>query len=165
MRVPWTRPPTVPVSVVVPVKNEGEISRAAWSRSGWASEMFVVDSGAPTGRGARRIDGGAVVQFQNGPGPKKKNWALEKLPFRHQWVLLLDADETLAADAETRFAAWSPRRPHVRGYWINRRFLFMGRWLRHAYYPNWNMRLFQHRSRALRTADRRRYAERRRRGP
>ena len=29
--------------------------------------------------------------------------------------------------------------------WINRRFHFMGKWLRHAYYPNWNLRLFQHR--------------------
>jgi hypothetical protein len=27
---------------------------------------------------------------------------------------------------------------------INRRFMFMGRWLRHAYYPNWNLRLFRH---------------------
>jgi hypothetical protein len=32
----------------------------------------------------------------------------------------------------------------VVGYWINRRFMFMGRWLQHAYYPNWNLRLFRH---------------------
>ncbi|PYL92594.1 MAG: glycosyltransferase, partial [Verrucomicrobia bacterium] len=32
----------------------------------------------------------------------------------------------------------------IGGYWINRRFMFMGRWLRHAYYPNWNLRLFRH---------------------
>jgi hypothetical protein len=31
------------------------------------------------------------------------------------------------------------------GYWINRRLMFMGGWLRHAYYPNWNLRLFRHR--------------------
>ncbi|MEM9159699.1 MAG: glycosyltransferase family 2 protein, partial [Verrucomicrobiota bacterium] len=30
------------------------------------------------------------------------------------------------------------------GYWINRRFMFMGKWLKHAYYPNWNLRLFKH---------------------
>jgi hypothetical protein len=33
----------------------------------------------------------------------------------------------------------------IAGYWINRRFLFMGKWLKHAYYPNRNLRLFQHR--------------------
>jgi len=30
------------------------------------------------------------------------------------------------------------------GFWINRRFMFMGGWLKHAYYPNWNLRLFRH---------------------
>ena len=30
------------------------------------------------------------------------------------------------------------------GYFINRRFMFMGKWLKHAYYPNWNLRLFKH---------------------
>jgi hypothetical protein len=34
----------------------------------------------------------------------------------------------------------------VAGYWINRRFMFLDRWMRHAYYPNWNMRLFRHRA-------------------
>ena len=48
------------------------------------------------------------------------------------------------ADAEiARLVTDGPSR--VRGYWINRRFFFMGRWLRHSYYPNWNLRLFQHR--------------------
>ena len=32
----------------------------------------------------------------------------------------------------------------VAGYWINRRFMFLGKWSRHAYYPNWNLRLFKH---------------------
>ena len=31
------------------------------------------------------------------------------------------------------------------GYWINRRFMFLGKWLKHSYYPNWNLRLFRHR--------------------
>ncbi|HEV2096638.1 MAG TPA: glycosyltransferase family 2 protein, partial [Chthoniobacterales bacterium] len=35
-------------------------------------------------------------------------------------------------------------RAGLSGYWINRRFMFMGKWLRHAYYPNWNLRLFRH---------------------
>jgi hypothetical protein len=32
------------------------------------------------------------------------------------------------------------------GYYINRRFFFLGRWLRHCgYYPSFNLRLFKHR--------------------
>ena len=30
------------------------------------------------------------------------------------------------------------------GYWINRRYFFLGQPLKHAYFPNWNLRLFRH---------------------
>jgi hypothetical protein len=88
-----------------------------------------------------------VVQFQfNGTWPKKKNWALENLPFQHEWVFILDADEVLPVEAEAEFRAIVSDPQHsIAGYWINRRFMFMGKWLRHAYYPNWNLRLFKHR--------------------
>jgi glycosyltransferase involved in cell wall biosynthesis len=118
-----------------------------------------------------------LVQFQfNGTWPKKKNWALENLPFKHEWVFILDADEVLLpeAEAEIRDIIAGGQKSEVRsqksevsgqksevgsltadlrsptsgqpvGYWINRRFMFMGKWLKHAYYPNWNLRLFKHR--------------------
>jgi hypothetical protein len=88
-----------------------------------------------------------VVQIAfNSTWPKKKNWALENLPFKHEWVFILDADEVMppVAEAEFRRIVTDPNHA-VNGYWINRRFMFMGRWLQHAYYPNWNLRLFKHR--------------------
>ena len=114
----------------------------------WADEVFVVDSQSTDGSQQIATQHGAtVVQFQfNGTWPKKKNWALENLPFRHEWVFILDADEVLPASAEEEFRRIIADREHQRaGYWINRRFMFMGRWLKHAYYPNWNLRLFKHR--------------------
>jgi hypothetical protein len=57
----------------------------------------------------------------------------------------LDADEVLPwATAEGEFARAIGEAGDIVGYWINRRFMFMGRWLRHAYHPNWNLRLFRH---------------------
>jgi glycosyltransferase involved in cell wall biosynthesis len=89
--------------------------------------------------------GARVVQFQfNGTWPKKKNWALENLPFRNDWVFILDADEVLPPEAEQEFSQAIAEAGGIAGYWINRRFMFMGKWLRHAYYPNWNLRLFRH---------------------
>ena len=90
--------------------------------------------------------GAKVVQFQyKGGWPKKKNWALENLPFSHEWLLILDADECLLPEAEEeiRNIVTNPDEKHA-GYWINRRYFFLGQPLKHAYFPNWNLRLFRH---------------------
>jgi len=136
----------VPVSVIIPIRNEaGNLPRCLDSIR-WADEVFVVDSQSSDGSIAIAEQSGArVVQFQfNGTWPKKKNWALENLPVRHEWVFILDADEVLPAEAEQEFAQAIANAGDKAGYWINRRFMFMGKWLRHAYYPNWNLRLFKH---------------------
>ena len=136
----------VPVSLIVPIRNEaGNLPRCLQSVR-WADEIFVVDSQSTDGSLAIAQEHGAqVVQFHfNGTWPKKKNWALENLPFRNEWVFILDADEVLPPGAEEEFARAIANSGENAGYWINRRFMFMGRWLRHAYYPNWNLRLFRH---------------------
>lgn len=144
MTSPRTVP--VPVSVIVPIKNEAENLPRCLDSVAWADQIFVVDSQSADGsqRIAEKL-GARVVQFEfNGTWPKKKNWALEHLPLRNDWVFILDADEVLPATAEAEFRAAIANAGATVGYWINRRFMFMGRWLRHAYYPNWNLRLFRH---------------------
>ncbi len=139
---------SVPVSVLIPIRNEAANLPRCLASVRWADEIFVVDSQSTDGSPAIAEAAGAqVVQFKfNGIWPKKKNWALENLPFRHPWVFILDADEVLPPSAEAEIAAIVAY-PNLdtAGYWINRRFMFMGTWLRHSYYPNWNLRLFQHR--------------------
>jgi len=136
----------VPVSVIIPVRQEAANLPRCLDCVKWADEIFVVDSHSTdatieiaTARGAK------VVQFDfNGTWPKKKNWALENLPFRNDWVFILDADEVLPPEAGSEFAKAIEEAGEIAGYWINRRFMFMGKWLRHSYYPNWNLRLFRH---------------------
>jgi glycosyltransferase involved in cell wall biosynthesis len=136
----------VPVSVIVPIRNEAKNLPRCLGSITWADEIFVVDSQSSDGSEqiAMRL-GAKVVQFEfNGTWPKKKNWALENLPLRNEWVFILDADEVLPNEAEAEFRTALANAGETAGYWINRRFMFMGRWLRHAYYPNWNLRLFRH---------------------
>ena len=138
----------VPVSVLIPIKNEAGNLPRCLDCVRWADEIFVVDSQSTDGSIIIAEERGAqVVQFQfNGTWPKKKNWALENLPFRNEWVFILDADETLPPEAEQEFARAIGDAGDIAGYWINRHFMFMGKWLRHSYYPNWNLRLFRHSS-------------------
>jgi len=136
----------VPVSVLIPIKNEAENLPRCLDSVQWANEIFVVDSQSTDGSiEIAQQQGAKVVQFEfNGVWPKKKNWALENLPFKTDWVFILDADEVLPAEAETEFARAIANAGEIVGYFISRRFFFLGRWLRHAYYPNWNLRLFRH---------------------
>ncbi len=137
----------VPVSVIVPIKNEANNLERCLSALRWANEIFVVDSMSTDGsiEIAERMNA-IIVQFEfNGTWPKKKNWALENLPLKNEWVLIVDADEVLpsASEEEVRNITTNAQE-EAAGYWINRRFMFMGKWLKHSYYPNWNLRLFRH---------------------
>ncbi len=138
----------VPVAILIPIKNEAHNLPRCLASVAWADQIFVVDSHSVDGsQEICRKAGAEVVQFDfNGTWPKKKNWALENLPFKHEWVFILDADETVPEGTEQEFREIvTDPNPKFNGYWINRRFMFMGRWLKHAYYPNWNLRLLRHR--------------------
>ena len=138
--------PRVPVSVLIPIKNEAENLPRCLESVQWADEILVVDSHSTDGSAQIAEQHGAkVAQFDfNGTWPKKKNWALENLSFKNDWVFILDADEVLPAEAQAEISNAIANAGDVVGYWINRRFMFLGRWLRHSYYPNWNLRLFRH---------------------
>lgn len=138
----------VPVSVIVPTLNEIENIERCLKSVSWANEIFVVDSGSVDGtQEAAEALGTKVVQFHfNGTWPKKYNWSLDNLPFSHEWVIILDADEELTPEAEEEIREiCTTNKKGADGYFINRRFMFMNKWLRHAYYPNWNLRLFKRR--------------------
>lgn len=137
----------VPVAVLIPIKNEASNLPRCLESVAWAEQIVVVDSQSTDGSIEIAAKHGAeVVQFRfNGTWPKKKNWALEHVPFRHEWVFILDADEVMPPGSREEFAEIVANNGYGKaGYWINRRFMFMGAWLKHAYYPNWNLRLFRH---------------------
>ncbi|MBS0658003.1 MAG: glycosyltransferase family 2 protein [Verrucomicrobia bacterium] len=137
----------VPVSVFIPAKNEAGNLPRCLAALAWAEQVIVVDSQSTDGtEEVVRAAGAELVQFHfNGTWPKKKNWALENLAFRHEWVFIVDADEVMPPESEEEFRRIVTGDGPEVGYWINRRFMFMGRWLKHAYYPSWNLRLFKHR--------------------
>ena len=138
----------LPVSVIVPIKNEERNVAACLQSVAWADEIWVVDSHSAdrTCELAEQF-GARVAQFDYVGGfPKKKNWALENLPLKHEWALLIDADERVTPELETEIRTLFQRGHMADGYYLNRRLIFLGRWIKHCgWYPSWNMRLFKHR--------------------
>jgi glycosyltransferase involved in cell wall biosynthesis len=135
----------VPVSVIIPTLNEAVNLPRCLDHLKWADEVVVVDSGSTDDTAKIALASGVtIVQFKwDGRWPKKKNWALRNLPLRHPWVLIVDADECIVSELAEEIAAAIGDNSKV-GYFINRRFMFMGVWLKHCgYYPSWNLRLIK----------------------
>jgi glycosyltransferase involved in cell wall biosynthesis len=89
---------------------------------------------------------GAQVYLHRFEGyAQQRNWALENLPFSHDWVLMLDADERVppALAEEVTQAIRSDGHGHA-GFYLKYRHIFLGRFLRHGgLYPTWLLRLYK----------------------
>ncbi len=136
----------VPVSVLIPALNEELNLPACLESVARADEVFVVDSQSSD----RSIEiseqyGANVVQFHfNGRWPKKKNWSLENLPFRNEWVLIVDCDERITPELWDEIEE-AIQDNNYNGYYLNRKVFFLGKWIRYGgKYPDWNLRLFRH---------------------
>jgi glycosyltransferase involved in cell wall biosynthesis len=135
----------VPVSVIIPTLNEAANLPRCLQYLEWADEVIVVDSGSTDATAAIAAAAGrSVVQFDwDGQWPKKKNWALRNVPLKHPWVLIVDADECVMPELAEEIAG-AIDDPVKVGFFLNRRFMFMGVWLKHCgYYPSWNLRLIK----------------------
>ena len=141
--------PLCPVSILIPTKNERSNIRACLETCRFAGEVVLVDSGSSDGTREIALEFGAsVIDFKwDGRFPKKKNWALANVPWRYEWIFILDADERITpALAAELCALLSGPSPEDAGFYVNRRFWFLDGWLLHCgYYPSWNVRLVRHR--------------------
>lgn len=123
----------IPVSVVIPVKNEEKNLPQCLSLLKDFSEVIVVDSHSTDSTPLIvREYGYRLVDFSwNGQFPKKRNWVLRNIPLQNTWVLFLDADESVTAD----FVACVRKKiaqTDCCGFWIYYNDHFMGRQLKHG---------------------------------
>src|SRR5215468_9856880 len=88
------------LSILIPTLNERTNILDCLHSVQWADEIVVVDSGSTDDTcNLARSRGAKVVDFAwNGKLPKKKNWALENITWKNEWVLVLDADERITPE-------------------------------------------------------------------
>ena len=85
------------LSVIIPTFNEEEILPRCLESVAFADEILVVDSFSTDGTlEIARAAGARVVQREYGYSAQQKNWAIPQA--RHEWVLLVDADERVTAE-------------------------------------------------------------------
>lgn len=122
--------------------EEANIGRTLAS-VGWADEIVLVDSGSKDRTREIAQEHGARVIVEPWRGyVAQKQYAIDLCT--KDWVLLLDADEEISPGlaGEIRTAINDPKAAN--GYWLPRKNLFLGRWMRHGgFYPDPKLRLFR----------------------
>lgn len=134
----------LPVTVIVATRNEEKNLQRCLESLREVGEVYVIDSQSTdsTPEIARSF-GTKVVQFHyQGGWPKKRQWAIENLPFTFDWIFLVDADEALTPELadEIRRAI---QNPEINGYYISLKMYFLGRLLRHGGADFWKLPLFR----------------------
>ena len=126
---------SAPVSVIILTKNEQRRITKTLECLGGFDDIWVVDSHSDDDTVALAQDAGAqIASFTwDGHYPKKKQWALDNLALRHDWVLMLDADErmTPALNAEI-CALFGAGAPSARGYFVKGLYRVGDQILRHG---------------------------------
>ncbi|MBI69346.1 MAG: glycosyltransferase [Phycisphaerae bacterium] len=137
------------IEVIIPVKDEAKnLPYALASVMQWADRVWVVDSESTDDTCAIAAEAGAEVVVQPWLGhAKQKNWAIQNLDIKADWVFILDADEAILPELKEELLAIASQPTDAvneAAFNINRYFIFLGKRIRHCgYYPSWNVRFFK----------------------
>jgi glycosyltransferase involved in cell wall biosynthesis len=140
----------VPVSIVIHTLNEeANLPYAIENVLGWADQICVVDSES-TDRTQEIARAYGVEVYSRACTRRglveQRNWALDNIPWRNDWVFVLDADEQMDPGLKEEVER-IVRDPNLEkdGFWCRFKNIFMGKWIRHAsMYPTWSLRLLRH---------------------
>jgi glycosyltransferase involved in cell wall biosynthesis len=151
MRLPMPPFSKVPVSILIPIRNEAaNLPRCLASVQGWVAEIIVALNDTSDGSAAIARESGARVQDLPWKGYRDtKNAAIDLAT--QPWALCLDADEEVSAALRADIIAFLSRSDCAQfaGARFPRKVWFINRWITHGdWYPDYNVRLIQrHRAR------------------
>ena len=132
--------------MILTYNEEANVEYCLKSVKDWVGEIIIVDSFS-TDRTLetcqKYTDKIYKHPFEN--HGKQVNWALDNIPFTYDWIMQLDADETVTSELANELCHTLPVLPQeISGLFAKRRVYFMGRWMRHGdYYPIWLLRVFR----------------------
>jgi glycosyltransferase involved in cell wall biosynthesis len=136
--------PAPNVSVLILTLNEEQDLPGCLDSVAWSDDIYVFDSNS-TDRTAEiaRARGATVATRTFDTYARQRNAAM-RLPFRHAWVFVLDADERATPELSLevpRAAAEAPA--DVNAFRIRRRDFLWGTWLKHAQLTPYYVRLLR----------------------
>jgi glycosyltransferase involved in cell wall biosynthesis len=121
-------------AIVLAGNEEKHIARLLQNLAGVCEAVYVVDSFSSDATVATARAGGAIVltnEFVN--YSRQFQWAIDNAPIATEWVLRIDADELLTPELIEEIELRLPcLAADIAGLAMNRRHIFLGRWIRHG---------------------------------
>lgn len=132
------------ISVLILTHNEQQDLPGCLDSVAWSDDIHILDSHSTDATVAIAESRGAHVTTRTFDTYAAQRNASLQLPFRHPWVLVLDADErpTPALSAEMQAAVLTVP-PNVSGFRMRRRDFLWGTWLKHAQLTPFYVRLLR----------------------
>jgi glycosyltransferase involved in cell wall biosynthesis len=131
------------ISVLILTRNEEHDLPGCLASVAWSDDVYVFDSES-TDRTVQiaQAHGAHVTSRHFDNYAAQRNAAIDTLPFKHDWVFILDADERPMPQLaeEMRFAVTATP-AGVNAYRIRRRDFLWNTWLRHAQISPFYIRL------------------------
>ena len=121
----------IPVSVLIVTRNEEKrIGRCLEALRDF-DEVVIVDSGSIDSAAVLAVSLGARVEnfVWNGRYPKKRQWCLDNLSLKHDWVFFVDADEVVTKELVEEIRTLQK---DGAGYFITGLYVIDGKTLKHG---------------------------------
>lgn len=131
------------VSVILATFNEEINVKDCLESVKWADEIVIVDgtSADKTVEIAKKYTDKIFVRENPTMFHINKQMAIDKAT--GDWILYLDADERVSPELKKEILA-TLKKPAADGYWIPRRNIIFGKWIKHAgWYPDHQLKLFK----------------------
>jgi len=133
-----------PVSTIVFTLDEELHLPSCLAALAWCDDVIVVDSfSSDRTQELSEASGARFFQHAFTGFGDQRNWALDHTAPKHDWILILDADERVTPGLVAEMRARLPAtETSVGAYRLRRRFHMWGTWLRwSSLYPTWVVRL------------------------
>ena len=125
---------------ILTFNSERRIREVLDSVKGIADEIVVLDSGSQDRTVEIAESSGARVFFRKFDNfVNQKNHLLSLC--RGEWVLFIDDDEVVSNELAEEIKRLKSEGAPADGYYLNVLTNYLGKWIRHAWYPDWHLRL------------------------
>jgi glycosyltransferase involved in cell wall biosynthesis len=140
------------ISVLIFTKNEQQDLPSCLESVAWSDDVHIFDSMSTDATVAIAEEFGARVTQRDygecklpfgGDESAHRNWAIQNIPFKYEWIYHSDADERATPELLAAMTEVIKSKNEYAAFRVRRRDYLLGRWLKHVTPSPFNIRLFK----------------------